>query len=128
MDYLLDTHTFVWFSADAPELSPPAKDIIEGSDQKIFVSMASFWELGIKQKLGKLKIERSLDALFDAATAYDFVVLPINRNQVTRVTELPLFHRDPFDRMIISQAMAEGLTIITRDREFARYPVPTFWS
>jgi len=131
MKYLLDSHTFLWFSTDAPDLSRHAKSIILDTKVSIAVSMASFWEISIKNSLGKLRIDTGFEALLDVANKNGFEILHVNFDHVTHVNKLPFHHRDPFDRMIIAQAIAENMDIIGVDKEFDNYlidkPIKRIW-
>jgi PIN domain nuclease of toxin-antitoxin system len=119
---LLDSNAFLWAYERPRELSLPARRAIEDAQNERLVSIASIWELSVKLSIGKLRLVRGdlADAMADlAATA-----LPIALPHTERIRHLPFHHRDPFDRMVIAQAMEEGLTIVTRDRLFAAYGVP----
>jgi PIN domain nuclease of toxin-antitoxin system len=118
---LLDTHTLIWW--DAGTLPAKTIRIIRDADE-VFVSAASVWEASIKASLGKLKAIASMSTV---VRAYGFRELPISFAHAERVESLPKLHRDPFDRMLIAQAFVEGLTIVTRDPEFAPYGVPIAW-
>jgi PIN domain nuclease of toxin-antitoxin system len=118
---LLDTHALLWWLADEPTLSNAARTSIANEDSIVFVSAASVWEMSIKRQLGKL------DAPTDLAEQIDrhrFDALPITIAHALEAGSLPPHHDDPFDRMLIAQAIAEHLTIVTRDSRFARYEVP----
>ena len=121
MRALLDTHTLLWW--DAGKLPAKTIRIVREADE-VFVSAASAWEASIKIALGKLKTAAPMSAV---ARAYGFRELQISFEHADRVGALPKLHRDPFDRMLIAQAFVEGLTIVTRDPEFAPYGVPVAW-
>ena len=89
-----------------------------------YVSMVSFWEIGLKHGLGKLPLRMPLDAFFDTIINAPFKVLPLERSHILVASALPLHHRDPFDRMIIAQARHEGMHLITVDAQFKAYDVP----
>lgn len=121
MRLLLDSHAFIWAYAQPTELLAPARRAIGDSANDRFVSMAALWEIAIKVSNAKLSIPNGIAAaLADLALE----VLPISLAHVSRIETLPFHHRDPFDRMMIAQAMEEGLTIVTRDRQFQAYGVP----
>ena len=120
MSLLLDTHTLVWWLAGEP-IDPSAATIIADPTALVVVSAASIWEAAIKQALGKLTIPESLAS---AVTDEGFEPLPITFVHAEAAAVLPAHHRDPFDRMLIAQAILEGLTIVTRDRSFQDYGVP----
>jgi PIN domain nuclease of toxin-antitoxin system len=117
---LLDTHTLIWWLTNDPSLSQKAKDAITSPDNLVFVSAASAWEITIKKTIGKLKTP---DDLLEQIEQKDFQPLPIEIHQALTVEKLPLHHSDPFDRILIAQAVCEDLTIITRDREFSAYSI-----
>lgn len=120
MALLLDTHVVLWWLGDDDTLDSETKDRLD-VDSEIFVSVASVWEVGIKQALGKLTGDARLaEYVRDSG----FAVLPISADHATTASALPLHHRDPFDRMLIGQALVEGLTVMTRDRVFGAYEVP----
>jgi PIN domain nuclease of toxin-antitoxin system len=119
MALLLDTHVVLWWLEDDDRLDSATKDRLD-VDSEIFVSSATVWEVGIKQALGKLTGEGSLaEHVRDSG----FAVLPISADHAIAASALPLHHRDPFDRMLIGQALVEGLTVMTRDRVFGAYDV-----
>lgn len=125
MAYLLDTHALLWWLTDDPQLPAAVRDLIANPDHDIYVSAASGWEIGIKMALGKL------DAPNDLATRLEqegFDELPIRFQNGLDAGQLPSLHRDPFDRMLIAQAQAYDLILITADTEIRRYPINTFWS
>ena len=116
---LLDTHAFLWWRSAPSRLGPAARQAIAESET-VYVSMASAWEAAIKVSIGKLK----LDAPFEeGVTESGFRPLPITFRHVDHLAALPPFHRDPFDRMLIAQALTDGLTMVTGDRRIANYDV-----
>jgi PIN domain nuclease of toxin-antitoxin system len=120
MALLLDTHVVLWWLEDDAKLDSATKDRLD-VDSEIFVSSATVWEVGIKQALGKLTAEGSLaEQVRDSG----FAVLSISADHAIAASVLPLHHRDPFDRILIGQALVEGLTVMTRDRAFDAYDVP----
>ena len=121
MRLLIDSNAFIWAYVRPTELSAAARKAISDETHERFVSIAALWELSIKLSSGKLSMPNDLtDAVHDLA----LTVLPIEVLHVQRIRRFPFHHRDPFDRMMIAQAMEEGLTIVTRDRIFAAYGVP----
>jgi PIN domain nuclease of toxin-antitoxin system len=122
---LLDTHTLIWAVSDPDKLSTLVKKLIVNPSNSVFVSAASAWEIGIKMALGKLDfpLERLRLVMRDTG----FVELPVSIHHATLVRGLPPFHKDPFDRMLIAQAIAEQMIILTRDPIFREYPVPSHW-
>jgi PIN domain nuclease of toxin-antitoxin system len=120
MALLLDAHVVLWWLGDDDTLDSATKGRLE-IESEIFVSSATVWEVGIKQALGKLTGEGSLaEHVRDSG----FALLPISADHAIAASALPLHHRDPFDRMLIGQALVEGLTVMTRDRVFGAYDVP----
>ena len=125
MKILADTHTFLWFVTDAPQLSAKAKMLLEDQDTERFFSMASVWEIAIKTSLGKLTLRKPLEEFLpEQLAANRFTLLNISAEHTFRVARLPMHHRDPFDRIIIAQAIVEGFTVITDDGFFKYYEVP----
>lgn len=118
MRLLLDTHVLIWWDEGA-RLSRPASEAIRSADQ-VYVSAVSGWEIAIKTSLGRLKPKRSVAA---AVSESGFEELPVLLRHAEELASLPLHHRDPFDRMLVAQAVADGLTILTRDRALRRYRV-----
>lgn len=118
MNLLVDTCTLLWW-VNGNLLSPDASQAIADPDNRVWVSAASVWEIGIKQSLGKLTVRGDLDAVVDE----DFEHLPITFAHARRAAQLPPHHRDPFDRMLVAQAQAEDLTLVTRDRRISSYDV-----
>ncbi len=128
MGYLLDTHCLLWFLQDAPELPHRLADRIEASGAVNRVSMASVWEIAVKVTIGKLKVPYSLDEeLPRLLEANGFVTLPLEFAHLQVVTQLPFHHRDPFDRLLAAQCLAENLTLLSRDRIFDSYDVRRLW-
>jgi len=122
MNLLLDTHALLWWLDDDPTLSAEARDAIADGRNLVFVSAVVIWEVRIKQSLGKLQLPSNFREVLDSQA---FDELPLTVDHAHRLAELPPLHRDPFDRMLVAQAMAERLTIVTRDPDIARYPVRT---
>ena len=123
MKCILDSHTFLWFSDDAPELSIHAKSLILDTSVNIAISIASFWEISIKNSLGKLRLDAGFEAMLDVAQKNGFEIIHINFNHTSIINKLPFHHKDPFDRMIIAQAIAENMDIIGVDKDFDNYLV-----
>ena len=117
--YLLDTHVLLWSLNRDHRLSPRHFELIE-AQENLIVSVASIWEIAIKQSLGKLRMD---DDPISHVRSRMIGILPILEDHATGIATLPPHHRDPFDRMLIAQARAEGLTILTSDSRFALYEV-----
>jgi PIN domain nuclease of toxin-antitoxin system len=118
MQLLLDTHVFIWVVTDSDKLKEDARGIIRGADQ-VHVSAASIWEIAIKARLGK--IDGNPSELAQAITQSGFAELPVRSAHAAKVTDLPLHHNDPFDRLLIAQAMVEPLMFLTADSLLGRY-------
>ncbi|HHU75898.1 MAG TPA: type II toxin-antitoxin system VapC family toxin [Firmicutes bacterium] len=128
MKVLLDTHAFLWWINDDPQLSHMARQTIANGGNTLFFSTASGWEIVIKTKLGKLRLPDDMASfLFEQLSVNAINTLPVQMNHALRVYSLPDFHRDPFDRLLIAQAQVESLPIITADRQFAGYQVEIIW-
>ncbi|MPZ23005.1 MAG: PIN domain-containing protein [Dehalococcoidia bacterium] len=122
MRLLLDTHALLWWLAADTALHIEARRAIQGSTSEIFVSAASTWEIAIKRALGKLRTPGDLE---DQLGRHDFQPLPITIGHAAIAGGLPRHHDDPFDRMLVAQAVTEGLVIVTRDARLALYGVAT---
>jgi PIN domain nuclease of toxin-antitoxin system len=123
---LLDTHTFLWWCEDSPELSPKARKVMTAND--CFVSFASFWEIAIKLSLNKLRLPAPLHKyLPDQMSLNGFEQLEISFRQIVRIAAMERHHGDPFDRMLVAQAQEEGLAIVSRDAAFDKYGVKRIW-
>ena len=127
MDILLDTHAAIWFFEDDERLSKPAAKAICNLGNMIFISVASLWEVAIKQSTGKLVFDDGFDGFLNAINMNDFVLLKIKPEHVKATMNLPLVHRDPFDRMLIAQAVTEGMSIMTIDANILQYDVKSVW-
>nr|WP_297460595.1 type II toxin-antitoxin system VapC family toxin [uncultured Halomonas sp.] len=117
---LLDTHVFLWWLADDPRLGITAREIIAEPRNTVFVSAASVWEISIKRQLGKLKAPDDLERIIEDE---GFISLPIAPFHGEQAGNLPMHHRDPFDRMLIAQAQTEGLVLMTADNAFPPYGI-----
>lgn len=121
MTFLLDTHVFLWWADDPSVLSESARAAIGDGKNTIYVSAAVAWEIVIKKAIGKLDTP---DDLEEVMAANHFLPLPITFSHALRVLSLPNHHRDPFDRLLIAQALHEGFTFVSRDQHVADYGVP----
>lgn len=121
MRFLIDTHVFLWFVSNAKELSQTAKTIIEDGNNEIFISIASLWEISIKTALGKLSIKGNYESVIDDLNDNSIQILPISFAHTVEQNQLPFHHRDPFDRIIISQAIVENIDFISADAVFDDY-------
>ena len=128
MRYLLDTHTFLWLATDDPQLTPRARAVFADASHQCLLSAASVWEMAIKASLGKLELSTSLERLVQGGVARGIRLLDITSKHGWSVEHLPYHHRDPFDRMLIAQAIDEGLHIVSRDEQLDVYAVTRVWS
>jgi PIN domain nuclease of toxin-antitoxin system len=127
MAFMLGTHAFLWFVSGDNQLPASVRDKIKDIHQPCFLSAASLWEITIKNQIGKLILNISLEELFNYADRNQIEIIPINYDHLLVLSTLPLHHSDPFDRLIISQAIAENLVLITRDKGFKKYMVEQQW-
>lgn len=123
MRLLLDTHAVLWWQADDRRLSAPARRAIATADI-VWVSAASGWEVAVKAALGRLRADEPFAVTL---AADDFTELPVTLAHAARLQALPSHHADPFDRMLVAQAMVEGATLVTRDAALGAYGVPVLW-
>ncbi|HAA33827.1 MAG TPA: PIN domain nuclease [Firmicutes bacterium] len=128
MRALLDTHVFLWWITDSPKLSSRAREIISDGGNTLYLSAASGWEMVVKARLGKLELPGNPVAfIFEQLSANDIIELPVRMNHTLHVYSLPPHHRDPFDRLLVSQAQLEILPIISADKQIAEYDVKVIW-
>lgn len=124
MRLLLDTHVLLWWRDDSPRLSARARAEIGDATNDILVSIATFWEIVIKRGLGKLAFPEDFEEVIREEA---FGLMPISFQHLRLVETLPALHRDPFDRMLVAQALTEGSPLVTNDRIILGYGVPTLW-
>ena len=128
MKFIADTHAFIWFVTDSPQLSARAKDLFESPDSERLLSLASIWEIAIKTNLGKLSFDKPLEQFLPEQMALNYIsLLDISMPHALRIATLQLFHRDPFDRMIIAQSLTENLPVLSNDQAFDAYGVKRIW-
>lgn len=128
MKILLDTHTFLWWVSDDPQISVNAKDIISDPNNEIYFSVVSAWEIIIKVGTGKLSLSESPEIYIPSRIATNqFEILPVHMSHILRINSLPNLHKDPFDRLLIAQSLVEDLSLITIDGAIAQYPIKTIW-
>ena len=120
MRFLVDTHALLWALGEPSALSPAARDAIADPSNLIVVSSASLWECAIKVSIGKLELPEDF---FDSVPEAGYEVMPIRISHLNVYRTLPMHHRDPFDRMLVAQARAEALTLLSRDPEIAKYDI-----
>ena len=128
MNILLDTCSFLWLVSDSDELSPKARSLFVDPANDVFLSVASAWEIIVKHKLGKLPLpELPHDFIKTNRIRHRIEPLPLDEEAVLQLSRLPEYHKDPFDRILICQAIAGGMTILTPDNHISRYPVKVEW-
>ncbi len=128
MRILLDTHSFLWWNMDSPQLSAKAKEIILGGRADIFVSAATSWEIAIKCQKGKLLLPESPEKyVVSRISHYGFLTLPIQISHTLKTYSLPAIHTDPFDRLLIAQCLAEEMSMITADEIIKQFPINIIW-
>lgn len=127
MRLLIDTHTLLWYYSGDEALPVNLRRVIGNPGNFCYVSVASLWEITIKIGLGKLSIETPLEEFFDFLERNQFWVIPVELNHLLELQALPQHHKDPFDRLIIAQALAEKLPIITKDSNFSKYGLTVQW-
>ena len=128
MKALLDTSTFLWWILDSPRLSSRAREFIADARHELYFSAASAWEISIKMDKGTLKLPKRPAVFLEQQLADNSVqVLPVDLRHALQVAGLPPHHKDPFDRMLVAQAMIEGLAIVTSDEAIAQYTPEVIW-
>ncbi len=128
MKILLDTCSFLWIIWDDPKLSRTARDLFIDPGNDAYLSVVSCWEMSVKHGLGKLPLPDDPGRLVpEQRGRHGIISLPLDEESALRVHRLPALHRDPFDRMLVSQAITNGMTILTPDRVLSDYPVRTMW-
>lgn len=128
MKLLLDTHALLWFSGGDSRISETAKESIADPENDLLLSLASVWEMAIKVSIGKLDLPNEISLfLAEARTNVSFEVLAIEQNHVLEVASLPFHHRDPFDRLLIAQAMLEQVPLVSADEQFDSYGITRHW-
>jgi PIN domain nuclease of toxin-antitoxin system len=128
MRVLLDTNSFLWFISGSDRLSIDAKNFIADMQNQLVLSAASLWEIAIKISLGKLDLLQPYGQLIpQQLEENDIAVLPLEIGHLNKVIDLPFHHRDPFDRLIIAQALAEGIPVVSSDAVFSQYAVKLIW-
>ena len=128
MKYLLDTVVWLWSVSAVERLNAASRDILHNRQEEIYFSAATSWEVSIKARLGKLRLPASPARCIPAFLAgQGLQPLPITFIHTVKVYDLPLYHHDPFDRLLIAQAICEDMTVLTADRHFEKYPVNLFW-
>ena len=127
MNYLLDTHTLIWFLNGDKSLSTKARKAIESSEATNFVSIVSLWEIAIKISLNRLDLKTSFENIGEEIINNNFQMLPITFQDTLVLSSLPFHHRDPFDRLLIAQGINNKFTIISKDEYFESYKTKVLW-
>ena len=125
--FLLDTHTLLWFVEDDIKLSIQAKSILSENSTPKFISIVTLWEIAVKYSLKKLELNISLAEFFNLIHSSDINIINISTEHLLILNSIEHHHKDPFDRIIIAQAIAENFTIITKDENFSKYEVNIIW-
>ncbi len=124
MNVLIDTHVFLWLNEAPEKLSASALQLCERSDVRLYLSLVSVWEIQIKQQLGKLSLTTPWQTMIQRQQQdNELKLLPIELSHIEQLQTLPVVHRDPFDRLLIAQAIQSSMTIVTSDQFFSQYPV-----
>jgi PIN domain nuclease of toxin-antitoxin system len=121
MRLLVDTHVLLWAAAEPDRLPPSFRDRIESPDNEVLFSAVSIWEIAIKQQIGRLPLSVTPEEIADAAVRMGFDELPVTSAHAAGIRRLPLHHRDPFDRLLVAQAIHEPARLLTSDEVLAQY-------
>jgi len=127
MNILLDTNALIWFLNGDSKLSDKAKTEIENIENDKIISIASIWEIAIKMSLNKFRFDKGLKRLFELIEENGFDILPISFEHTLIVSSLEFIHRDPFDRILVSQCKSDNLAIVTKDENIKKYNIKTIW-
>ena len=128
MKLLFDTHSFIWWDSDPARLPQSVLNLCQDVNNSLVLSVVSVWEIQIKSQLGKLTLHSPLAELIEGQQLSNFVeLLPVHVAHVYHLNSLPLYHNDPFDRLLIAQARLEGAVLLSKDRIFSQYPVECYW-
>jgi len=127
MKVLLDTHAFLWFITGDTRLSKKVRRLMEDGETELFLSAASVWEMAIKTSLGKLSVSMPFSEFIQQKTLQGFLIMPVEWHHAVAVAGMPFHHNDPFDRLLVAQALTEQLPVITADPAFKKYGVKIIW-
>jgi PIN domain nuclease of toxin-antitoxin system len=128
MNLLLDTHAFIWYFQSDQQLPPAMAEMFEDLENSLYLSIVSLWEIAIKLNIGKLTLQVPFSDLPDLLERFSIETLPLEFADAAQYLSLPLHHRDPFDRMLIAQAMTNSLAIASADPAFDAYPLQRLWA
>lgn len=127
--YLVDTHVWLWFAESPDRLPSEVRQALLDPGNEAWISVASIWEIAIKTALGRLTLSGTVDQFVAAyGPSAGFALLPIEAHHAVAVAELPQYHGDPFDRLLICQAQLESMTLVTADAQMGKYSIATLWS
>lgn len=128
MKLLLDTHTFIWWDSEPAKLSPQVLALCQDHQHMLLLSVVSIWEMQIKSQLGKLRLALSLKEIVESQRKINNIeILPITLEHVLALEDLPAYHKDPFDRLLIAQTIVENAVLVSADPNIARYPIQVMW-
>lgn len=128
MKVLLDTCSFLWIGADAPELSQTAREVFQSPENEVYLSSVSAWEIAVKHTLGWLPLpEKPATYVAKLRRLHAIEPLPLDEEATLHITKLPDLHKDPFDRMLICQAIVSGMVLLTPDELVTQYPARSLW-
>jgi PIN domain nuclease of toxin-antitoxin system len=127
MKLLLDTHALIWFLEGSSTLSLTAKNAILNQNNAKYISIVSIWEVVIKLSLGKIDLKMSLEDFIKLIENNGFILLHLSPNQIFQIVGMPFIHKDPFDRMLIAQCIADKLTLVSTDQYFSAYNINILW-
>ena len=127
MKLLLDTHTFLWWNNEPEKLSSHALELCKNSDNTLILSVASIWEMQIKNQLGKLRLNKPLADIIRQEGENGIEILPVEATHIFALDSLPNHHKDPFDRLLVAQALVEGAVLVSADPLVKQYPVEVEW-
>lgn len=128
MKLLLDTHAFIWWDSEPAQLSPQALALCQDRQNALVLSVVSIWEMQIKLQLGKMKLALPLKEIIESQQQTNSLeILPVTLAHVLALEKLPAHHKDPFDRLLVAQAMIEGAVLVSGDPNIAKYPIQVVW-
>ncbi len=127
MKVLFDTHTFLWWDSEPGRLSQRVLELCQNPENTLLLSTASVWEIQIKIQLGKLKLNLSLADIIHQQEENGIEILPVHISHVLALSDLPSYHKDPFDRLLIAQSIIEETVFASADETIAKYPVKVIW-
>ncbi|MCW3111850.1 MAG: PilT protein-like protein [Segetibacter sp.] len=126
-NYLLDTHALLWMQVDSELISSDLRKTLLSEDSRLHLSIASLWEIVIKQQINKLKLDFSLSEIASYCIENNIVILPVSLPYIIHYSSLPLLHTDPFDRMIVATSLCDGFTLISKDTQLSAYKISVIW-